>query len=93
MSEDDLTVEQALAMLPDGDEIHTFRQPAVSVMVGADWERDELAEAIRSADRRVLTGEMATGMGHGMAIWSGGWLFIETRPAEPQTAVSEGAKP
>lgn len=86
----DLTVDEAIGMLPDGEDVHTFRQGGM--MLGADWSREDLISEIRATDRRVLTGDVATGMGHGMAIWSRGWLFIETRPAET-AAGSASTKP
>lgn len=74
-----LTPEQAIAMLPEGDEIHTFVNPA-GMLVGADWSRTSIEKAIRETDRRELAGSLATGMGHGLLINDGGRLvFIATR--------------
>ncbi len=83
----DLTVDDAIAMLPEGEDVHTFRQGGIGIMLGADWEREHLISAIRTTDRRVLTGEVATGMGHGMAIWSNGWLFVATRATDQQEVI------
>ena len=41
-----LTEEQALAMLPEGDQIHTFRDGGIALL-GADWNRADLEQAIR----------------------------------------------
>lgn len=80
-----LTKEEAIAMLPDGDSIHTFRNPAPSVLVGADWEREEILKAINKYDFE-LTGEAASAMDHGMAFKDEyGWCFVETRPQESQS--------
>ena len=74
-----LTVEQALAALPDGDRIHTFRDSRVA-LVGADWDRADIEQALREAKAIGITGPMAQGMKHGMQIDRGGGpLFIETR--------------
>jgi len=73
-----LTFEEAVAMLPDGDYIHTFRSNPIC-LVGADWEREELLEAIKKG-RPEKAGPGATSMGHALAIWTGDEpLFVETR--------------
>lgn len=72
-----LTYDQAIAMLPDAERIHTFRGTG-PVMIGADWPRSTLLDAIREHGAE-LSGPGATAMGHGMAlIDSVGVLFIET---------------
>ena len=51
MSEDAQTVAlaDALRMLPEGDDdIHTFRNP-FGMMLGADWPRQEVVDAVRDA--------------------------------------------
>lgn len=70
-----LTKEQAIAMLPDGDYIHTFRG-----FVGADWSRNEIMGAIEKYQFE-LTGPNATAMNHGMGFRDEhGWVFVSTRP-------------
>jgi hypothetical protein len=77
----ELSVEDALAMLPEGDYVHTFRNPG-GMMVGADWTRENIIKAVTESDHRQLTGPMATSMGHGLAINEGGRiLFVATRRA------------
>jgi hypothetical protein len=73
-----LTAEQAIAMLPDGEQIHTFRNPAPSLMIGADWDRADVVKAIRKHGVE-LSGEAATAAGYGLALFDGSWLFIKTR--------------
>lgn len=83
----ELTVDQALSMLPEGDTIHTFRNPG-GMMLGADWSRAAIEEEILRADRRELTGGMAQSMGHGLVLFPKGatyqrdLLFVETRRSE-----------
>lgn len=78
-----ITAEQALSILPDGDEIHTFRNAAFGLM-GCDWSRTELESKIQSSDCLELTGEMAKGMKHGLVAYDKAaklqseLLFIET---------------
>lgn len=78
-----LTAEQALAMLPDGDSIHTFVPSAGGgVLIGADWGREAIEEYIHTHPVE-LSGETATRMKHGLAAKRGdGWLFIETKAME-----------
>jgi len=73
-----LTVDEALAMLPEGDHIHTFRG-GVGMMIGADWDRADVVTAIRETQRRELSGAVASAMGHRLCIAAGGaLLFIAT---------------
>lgn len=84
MTEDKIyvTLEQAVALLPEGDP-HTFRQGG-PCLIGANHERERLIEDMRRAPNIEVTGEQAQGMGHGLAIKDEhGWLFIEARRFEP----------
>jgi hypothetical protein len=73
-----LTVEEAIAMLAEGEIVHTFRG-GNGIILGADWNRADVLRAICETDRRELSGELATAMKHGLCINSGGPLFIATR--------------
>ena len=84
---DTLTIEQALAALPDGDRVHTFRDSRVA-LVGADWDRADIEQALREAKVIGITGPMAQTMRHGMQIdRDGSPLFIETRKRTDEEAV------
>ena len=77
-----LNPEAAIALLPEGNEIHTFINIGIS-LVGADWIRDDLIMKIRSVDYREVTGRMARSMKHGLALYRHGdkhddVLFVET---------------
>jgi hypothetical protein len=73
-----ISADQAIAMLPDGDEIHTFRS-AGSCLIGADWPRAKLIAELR-ASKPELAGEQATAMKHGLCLFQGGSpLFIRTK--------------
>ena len=72
-----LTVGEALSVLPKGDDIHTFRDGGMC-LIGADWSRSDIERVIRESDGAELTGEMARGMKHGIAVNDGSWLFIAT---------------
>lgn len=77
-----LTVDEAISILPDGDSIHTFRDAAV--MIGADWSRKDIIDAIQKSERREITGPGARGIGHGLALYPknakyhSDILFVET---------------
>jgi hypothetical protein len=74
----DLTAEEAIALLPAGEYVHTFRNPG-GIMLGADWDRAEIQTAIHKAGVRTLAGGVAMAVGHGLAIYDGGgWLFVAT---------------
>jgi len=72
-----LTYDEAVALLPDGDRIHTFLNPA-GILVGADWSRDGVLDLLRDTDRREVSGPAAQSFGHGLAAWSEGRpVFIQ----------------
>lgn len=78
-----LTYDQAVAMLPEGETIHTFRNTC-GMLIGADWSREQILEAIRNG-KPELAGETASSMNHGLVVWAplaGPYtlpLFVETR--------------
>jgi hypothetical protein len=76
----ELTYDEAVALLPDGDDIHTILNPG-SIMLGADWSREAILNLLRESPRREVTGPMAQAMGHGLAALDvdGRTLFIETK--------------
>lgn len=100
MSDDDIELldyEQAVALLPDGDSIHTFLDGGFAV-IGADWDRDKILALLRDTGRREVTGSVAQSMGHGLAAFraDGVPVFIATRaamPGQPATAATEAAEP
>lgn len=73
---DTLSYEEAIALLPEGDDIHTFLG-----FIGASWRREQILAALKEAPEILLTGPMAQAMGHGMAIFRPGTrspLMIQT---------------
>ena len=77
-----LTVEQAISLLPEGETIHTLYGGVA--LIGADWEREELINKLKSSDKIEIAGEMASNMGHGLAVYNDNAeylsdvLFVET---------------
>lgn len=75
-----LPLSTAIAMLPDGDTIHTFRNDSSWMMIGAGWTRKNIIEAITKHGCE-LSGPMAARMNHGLWVndGQGRGLFVETR--------------
>lgn len=77
--EKSISFEDAVDMLPDGEYVHTFRNPGPSMMVGADHRRSELLDKMKRSDLE-LSGEFATAMKHGLVLFDEtGPLFIATK--------------
>ena len=73
-----LSKEQALSMLGDDEQIHTFRSTAVA-MIGCDWPRESIVEAINANDCE-LGGPSCISMNHGLVIHvDGAPLFVECK--------------
>jgi len=73
-----LETDKAIEMLPDGETVHTFRNPG-GMLIGADWDKKEVVAAITKFGAE-FAGEQAKAMGHALAINDGAWLFVETKP-------------
>lgn len=80
MSEDKiiLTKEQAISLIGDGQDIHTFRS-GHGILVGADHSRKELLESIERAKLIEIGGEACKRMGHGLVVWTSNTdpLFVQ----------------
>lgn len=78
-----ITADEAINLLPEGDHIHVFRQTPVA-LCGADCERQELIDKLKSADKIEIAGEQIRSMGHGLAVYNDDIkylsevLFVET---------------
>lgn len=79
-----LTPDEAIALLPDRDRIHTFVNPN-GMLIGADHERESLIKDMREATEIMVTGEMAQNMGHGLCFkHNGRYLFVESANYDKQ---------
>lgn len=79
-----LTSEEAIELLPDGEEIHTFYNFPMG-LIGADWRREDIIEELKGENNKIeVCGESARTMGHGICVYSKGEtiqsniLFIAT---------------
>lgn len=79
-----LTTEEAKALLPDKEYIHTFRSSVPNVLIGADWRKQDVLDAI-GVCQCELAGAAAKGVDHGLCIHVDGPLFVETRPFDEST--------
>lgn len=72
-----LSAEEAISVLPEGDNIHTFRS-AGTALLGADWMRKELINTI-SESLCEVGGEACRAMRHGLVVWTqkANPLFVE----------------
>jgi hypothetical protein len=75
-----LTLDEAVALLPDGDDIHTFRGSG-GIMLGADWDRQTVIAAMAECGVEK-SGPMATAMGHGLVLHDPKPLFIATKDVD-----------
>lgn len=73
-----LTLGEAIKRLPEGDMVHTFRQLG-PVLIGANYKRNELIDAMWNAVEIEVAGPAAQAMKHGLVICDEeGALFIAT---------------
>jgi hypothetical protein len=77
-----ISAEEAIAMLPDHEYIHTFVQagsPGQCTLIGTEWKKAEVIKAIKEGSVE-LAGPMASEMKHGLVVMRSGCtaLFVET---------------
>ena len=70
-----LTTDQAIGLLSNDERIHTFTQAGPAIL-GCDVDRNELIEIINKSECEI-GGEQCKRMGHGLAVWNNGPMFIE----------------
>lgn len=71
---------KAVKMLPEGNQIHTFRGGGFMI-IGADWKRSTLLGAMKKYGVE-LSGPSATSMGHELVLNDSSYLFIATKMKE-----------
>ena len=77
-----ITADEAISLLPDNDNIHTFYNLPIG-LVGADWSRKDIIDKLKKVDAIEITGEVARSINHGLAAYyknakQSDVLFIET---------------
>lgn len=92
MAEDErepVSYERAVEMIGDGELIHTIRNSAAGLLLGADWDRADLLKAIAKHGAE-LSGPSASAMNHGLLLIDDhGPLFIETLGAPECLSISD----
>jgi hypothetical protein len=82
-----LTADEAIAMLPEGDDVHTFTGK-MPMLIGTDWSKEDVTDGLKKSLHIELSGEMACSLGHRVCFWegpdnAGRWIFVETKyPSE-----------
>jgi hypothetical protein len=81
-----LTPDEALALLPEGETVHAIIQCG-PLLTGADWDRADVEDLLRTSKVRNRTGPDAQRVGHGLSAWmergaDGFWVFFETTHAK-----------
>ena len=79
MSNDKITIplERALKVMPDTEYVHTFRSGGLTLL-GADWERSKLIEAMGRADEIEIGGDACKSINHGLVFFDdAGAVFVE----------------
>ena len=72
-----LSKDQAIAMLPQGQTIHVFRNQGL-LLVGADWSRSEIIDLLVHSKTIEIGGSQCRALGHPIAAFDGeGYFFIE----------------
>lgn len=80
-----ITADEAIALLPEKEYIHTFYNTP-PVLCGADWDKQEIIDKLKAADKIEIAGETARSMDHGLAVYNNDTkmqsevLFVETDP-------------
>jgi len=76
---DKLTYDKAIATLPKGKRIHTFRRVG-SIWLGADWPRRDILKTIKNYGAELLEKSVAN---HRLYLNDGRELFIDTIAPPP----------
>lgn len=81
-----LSYEEALQVLPEGDEIHTLYDTPMA-LIGEDWSREDIEDKLKESDYIEVTGGTARKLSHGIAVYNKGTkheeiVFIETDEAK-----------
>jgi hypothetical protein len=72
MSNDDkliISADEAIGLLPDGDTIHNYANPASGLMLGVDYEREDAIRHFRNALSIEIGGDGCKAMMHPLVVW------------------------
>jgi len=76
-----ISAAEAESLLNDGDNIHTFTNPA-GMLLGCDWSRQSVLDLFKEHDGQIeIGGDMCRKMKHVIVVWlDDSPLFIENNP-------------
>ena len=75
-----LTVDEALEHIDFNDDMaHTYRNPAPSVLFGADLSKQEIRKELDLANIIEIGGDQCKGINHAIVV--NGSLFIANKPS------------
>lgn len=72
-----LTAIQAISMIPDEGDVHTFRSTGYALL-GCDFRREHILELIRN-NTCEMGGEQCKRFNHGLVIQFEGPLFVQCK--------------
>jgi len=73
-----ITPEEAIALLNEGEFIHTYRNPA-GMLIGCDIKRQDLIDRINANPEKLqIGGDACRQINHALVLEENGYLFIET---------------
>jgi len=74
-----ITPKEAISLLNDDKQIHTFRNPTNGILLGCNNSRESIIERLEAnPDKIEIGGDACRRMEHGIALDDRGYLFIET---------------
>lgn len=73
-----ITPKEAISLLNEDEQIHTFRNPN-GMLLGCDHSRESIIERLEAnPDKIEIGGDTCRRMKHGIILDDDGYLFIET---------------
>jgi hypothetical protein len=88
-----LTPDEAESLLVEGDNQHSYANPAGGMFIGCDLSRTGAVAAIRDAHALEIGGEHCKRMNHALIVWTSPTrlLFFSTDPAKVEAMESRKA--
>jgi hypothetical protein len=65
-----LTADEAISLLPAGDDVHNYVNNIPGIFIGCDFSRADAEKHIRSAVQCEIGGSGCKGMKHALVVWA-----------------------
>ena len=73
-----ISQDEALKRIGEKETVHVILNPAVNILIGADWHIDEIKKLLSSSQTIEIGGEHCMNMGHPIAVTRDGeHYFLE----------------